>query len=189
MKPIHSLLVIFAALIFAALAFAKGSRHDGVALGEQGRPVAGASIVVCSQPANVTVASCTPLANLYTDTTLVTPAPNPLTSDGLGNFHFYAALGVYTLQIYGPGINHFRRDFAGKSVERAVQLDHATNTISALTLNLAGSFNANFSPLSNAQNQRLRRRSLRGHHRRRLRRPGLFRREWRQKHRQRHGHR
>ncbi|HEV2305975.1 MAG TPA: hypothetical protein VGR93_10680 [Candidatus Acidoferrales bacterium] len=171
MKPIHTLLAIFGALIFAVPAFAQGSRHDGVALGEQGRPVAGASIVVCSQPANVTVAPCTPLASLYTDTTLATPAPNPLTSDGLGNFHFYAAPGVYTLQIYGPGINTYTTPDVILPVNPSdAQFSSitATNAISALTLSLggnlsvggnanvtgtltAGSFNANFSPSSNAQ--------------------------------------
>ncbi|HLW83366.1 MAG TPA: hypothetical protein VKS20_15110 [Candidatus Acidoferrales bacterium] len=171
MKPIHTLLAIFAALIFVASAFAQGSRHDGVALGEQGRPVAGASIVVCSQPANITVAPCTPLASLYTDTTLATAAPNPLTSDGLGNFHFYAAPGVYTLQIYGPGINTYTTPDVILPVNPSnAQFSSitATNAISALTLSLggnlsvggnanvtgtltAGSFNANFSPSSNAQ--------------------------------------
>jgi hypothetical protein len=32
-------------------------------------------------------------------------APNPVTSDGLGNYSFYIAPGVYTLQIYGSGIS------------------------------------------------------------------------------------
>ena len=101
---------IVAALTFlfaAPAAREQGTRYDGVVQGEQGIPASGATIVVCTQPANVTSTPCTPLANLYTDTTLTAAAPNPLNSDGLGNFHFYAAPGMYTLQIYGPGINTY----------------------------------------------------------------------------------
>ena len=85
MNPLRTLVAISFALICASAAFAQGSRHDGIAIGEQGRPVAGASVVVCNQPANITVTPCTPLANLFTDATLSTAASNPLTSDGLGN--------------------------------------------------------------------------------------------------------
>lgn len=171
MKPPRTLTALFAAFILASAALAQGSRHDGVAIGEQGRPVAGASVVVCDQPANITITPCTPLANLFTDATLSTPAPNPLTSDGLGNFHFYAAPGVYTLQIYGPGIRAYTKPDVIVPVNPSnAQFDSisATNAISALTLNLggnlsvggnasitgtltAGSFNANLSPSSNAQ--------------------------------------
>jgi len=165
----------FAAILFLLFFVARGargqgSRHDGMALGEQGKPVAGATIVVCTQPANVTVAPCTPLANLYTDTTLTMPAPNPLTSDGLGNFHFYAAPGMYTVQIYGPGINTYTTPdviLPMNPLNAQVGSLTATNAISALTLSLGGNLNvggnanvtgtltagslaANFSPASNA---------------------------------------
>ncbi|HVB07542.1 MAG TPA: hypothetical protein VNF00_01230, partial [Candidatus Acidoferrales bacterium] len=149
---------------------AQGSRHDGVALGEQDKPVAGATIVVCTQPANITVAPCTPLANLFTDATLTTSAPNPLTSDGLGNYHFYAAPGIYTLQIYGAGIHTYTTPdviLPMNPLNAQVGSLTAMNAISALTLNLggnlsvggnanvtgtltAGSFNANLALTSNA---------------------------------------
>lgn len=171
MIPLRTLVAISSALICACAAFAQGSRHDGVAIGEQGRPVSGASVVVCNQPANITVTPCTPLANLFTDATLSTPAMNPLTSDGLGNFHFYTAPGVYTVQIYGPGIRAYTTPDVIVPVNPSnAQFDSitATNAISALTLNLggnlsvggnasvtgtltAGSFNANVSAASNAQ--------------------------------------
>lgn len=169
---------LYVAAILAALALAnaprasaQGSRYDGVVQGEQGIPASGATIVVCTQPANVTVTPCTPLANLFTDATLTTPAPNPLTSDGLGNFHFYAAPGLYTLQVFGPGINTYTMPDVLLPINPSnAQFGSitATNAINALTLNLggnldvggnaavtgaltAGSFNANFSPSSNAQ--------------------------------------
>ncbi|MHB8539425.1 MAG: hypothetical protein ACYDCD_00575 [Candidatus Acidiferrales bacterium] len=163
-------LVGILSLFCGATARAQGSRHDGIALGEQGKPVAGATIVVCTQPANITVAPCTPLVNLFTDATLTTPAPNPLTSDGLGNYHFYAAPGIYTLQIYGAAIHTYTTPdviLPMNPLNAQVGSLTATNAISALTLNLggnlsvggnanvtgtltAGSFNANLALTSNA---------------------------------------
>ncbi len=172
MKRMHIVAILPALmLIFATPARAQGSRHDGVVQGEQGIPVAGATIVVCTQPANVTITPCTPLANLYTDTTLTTPAANPLTSDGLGNFHFYAAPGEYTVQVYGPGINTYTTpDVLLPANPSNAQFGSisATNAISALTLSLggnlavggnasvtgtltAGSLAANLATTSNAQ--------------------------------------
>lgn len=172
MKRIYAAAIFVAvSLSFASQANAQGSRYDGVVQGEQGIPVSSATIVVCTQPANVTVTPCTPLGNLYTDTTLTTPAPNPLTSDGLGNFHFYAAPGLYTLQVFGPGINTYTMPDVLLPINPSnAQFGSitATNAINALTLNLggnldvggnatvtgtltAGSFNATFSPSSNAQ--------------------------------------
>jgi len=168
---VRTVLALALAAATLSAAFAQGSRHDGIAFGEQGRPVAGATISVCAQPANVTVVPCTPLANLYTDATLSTPAPNPLTSDGLGNYHFYAAPGAYTVQIYGPGINTYTMPdviLPANPADAQFGSISAANAISALTLNLggnlsvggnasitgaltAGSFSANFSPSSNAQ--------------------------------------
>jgi hypothetical protein len=168
MKRIIQIAAIFAVLsfIFAApRARAQGARHDGEVQGEQGIPVAGATIVVCTQPANVTIAPCTPLANLYTDTTLTTPAPNPLTTDGLGNFYFYAAPGLYTVQVYGPSINTYTTP---EVLLPANPTNAQFGSITALTLNLggnlavgrnasvtgtltAGSFAANLAASSNAQ--------------------------------------
>ncbi|HEV2287400.1 MAG TPA: hypothetical protein VGR81_00440 [Candidatus Acidoferrales bacterium] len=165
--------VIPAALLFifaASTARAQGSRHDGVVFGENGKPVSGATIVVCTQPANVTVTPCTPLANLYTDATLATASANPLSTDGLGNFHFYAAPGMYTVQIYGPGVNTYTMHDVLLPINPSNALFSsltATNAISALTLSLggnlsvggnanvtgtltAGSFNANLALTSNA---------------------------------------
>ena len=46
----------------------------------------------------------TPLATLYTDATLTVTAPNPLQTDGIGNYHFYAPSGRYMIQITGTNI-------------------------------------------------------------------------------------
>jgi hypothetical protein len=94
---------LITALLYAGAAMAQ-NRYDGIALGPRG-PVAGATIAVCTQPATTTTAPCTPLASLFTDTTLTVAAPNPTHADALGNFHFYIAGGFYTVQIYGAGIS------------------------------------------------------------------------------------
>jgi hypothetical protein len=62
----------------------------------------GVLVYVLTQPANTTVFPPTPLASLFTDSTGVTPLANPVTTDGNGNFFFYAATGTYTLYYYDP---------------------------------------------------------------------------------------
>jgi hypothetical protein len=131
--------VIFAA---ASGAWAQGSRNDGIVFSAQGTPAAGAIVAVCTQPANTSTTPCSPLAVLYTDATLTVTAPNPLASDGLGNYHFYAAPGRYTLQFYGGPI---RTPYVQNDV--MLPNDPATPTftsvttsgaITGLTLNLGG---------------------------------------------------
>lgn len=48
--------------------------------------------------------SCLPLSTLYTDQTGTVTAPNPTTSDGLGNVVFWATPSVYQLQYAAAGI-------------------------------------------------------------------------------------
>lgn len=93
----------FLFLLAAVPVFAQTySRYDGVTSGGRG-PLAGVSVAVCSQPAVTTTAPCSPLASLFS-TSSGTAKANPLTSDGLGNFSFYAPAGLYTLQYYGSSI-------------------------------------------------------------------------------------
>src|SRR5690348_18294548 len=58
MKRNHAIaaavLAILALFFSAPSARGQGSRHDGIVLGPQGRPVAGATIAVCTQPATIT---------------------------------------------------------------------------------------------------------------------------------------
>jgi hypothetical protein len=92
------------ALVFVsfATAYGQGARSDGVVLAPTGLPVAGASVRVCTQPATGT--PCSPLANIYSDVNLTIPALNPLTTDMNGNYFFYVAAGLYTVEFYGMGI-------------------------------------------------------------------------------------
>src|ERR1022692_2628517 len=100
----NKLYIILLLTLAPLTAWGQGSRTDNIALGPRG-PVPNAHVAVCTQPANATTVPCSPLATLYTDLTMVLTAPNPLTADNQGNYHFYAADGDYTVQIYSPQIS------------------------------------------------------------------------------------
>ncbi len=72
---------------------AQGTRKDDIVFNSRGVPLAGASVRVCAQPA--TGKPCAPLALIYSDPGLTQALPNPTTTDGLGNYFFYAAPGKY----------------------------------------------------------------------------------------------
>lgn len=90
-------------VLSATVARGQSARYDNIALGARG-PIAGATIAVCTQPASTGTTPCSPLATLATSTNTTSGGANPLTADALGNFHFYAAPGTYTIQIYGPQV-------------------------------------------------------------------------------------
>jgi hypothetical protein len=113
MKNVWPKRTVFALIACFILAFgppgvgrarAQGTRKDDVVFGPQGRPVGGALVAVCTQPANAGTTPCSPLASIFSDAALTQPLANPLKTDGLGNYHFYAAPGKYTVQVYGPGL-------------------------------------------------------------------------------------
>src|SRR6266852_9822535 len=81
---------------------AQGSRKDDIVLNTRGIPLAGATVRVCAMPASGQ--PCTPLALIYSDAALTQALTNPTTTDGLGNYSFYAAPGKYEIEISGPGI-------------------------------------------------------------------------------------
>ncbi|MGC1620734.1 MAG: hypothetical protein WA765_19755 [Candidatus Acidiferrum sp.] len=81
---------------------AQGSRKDDIVFNSRGIPLAGASVRVCAMPASGQ--PCTPLALIYSDVGLTQALANPTTTDGLGNYSFYAAPGQYEIEISGPSI-------------------------------------------------------------------------------------
>src|SRR5258708_38310214 len=83
-------------------AHAQGSRKDDIVFNSRGIPLAGATVRVCAMPASGQ--PCAPLAPLYSDAALTQALANPTTSDGLGNYFFYAAPGKYEIEISGPSI-------------------------------------------------------------------------------------
>src|SRR5580700_5299671 len=95
-------LAVVALLAFGANARAQGSRKDDIVFNAQGRPMAGASVRVCTSAA--TGQPCSPLALIYSDPGLTQALANPTSTDGLGNYTFYAAPGRYEVEISGPSI-------------------------------------------------------------------------------------
>lgn len=92
-------------LFSAALLSAQNVRVDGVVQSRSGAPAPGATVAVCSQPANTSIVPCAPLAPLCSSLTdTVCASPNPTTADGLGNYFFYIAPGLYSYQFYGNGL-------------------------------------------------------------------------------------
>src|SRR5215471_16043949 len=83
-------------------AHAQGTRKDDIVFNSRGIPLAGATVRVCAMPASGQ--PCTPLALIYSDAALTQALANPTTTDGLGNYFFYAAPGKYEIEISGPGI-------------------------------------------------------------------------------------
>ncbi len=98
-------LAAFAAIALMACAVdlrAQGSRKDDIVFNAQGRPMAGATVRVCTSAA--TGQPCSPLALIYSDPALTQALANPTATDGLGNYSFYAAPGRYEIEISGPSI-------------------------------------------------------------------------------------
>ena len=81
---------------------AQGTRKDDIVFNSRGTPLAGATVRVCATPASGQ--PCTPLAQIYSDVGLTQALANPTTTDGLGNYFFYAAPGQYEIEVSGPGI-------------------------------------------------------------------------------------
>jgi hypothetical protein len=95
----------FVAVLIATSAgttHAQGSRKDDIVFNAQGRPMAGATVRVCTSAASGQ--PCTPLAMIYSDVALTQALANPLSTDGMGNYSFYAAPGRYMIELSGPGI-------------------------------------------------------------------------------------
>ena len=121
--------------LLASGAEAQGSRKDDVVFGPGGHPVPGATVTVCQ--ASATGTPCAPLASIYTDATLTVPAANPLQTDGIGNYHFYAPAGRYVVQISGPGISG-TLTYRDVILAPDVSSSSSGNNISAFGLTLGG---------------------------------------------------
>lgn len=93
-------------LVMASRLDGQNSRFDAVAQSPKG-PIPFALVAICTQPANTGPQPCTPLANICSSLAdLTCNQPNPILSDNLGNYHFYAqqSQSPFTVQIYGPQV-------------------------------------------------------------------------------------
>jgi hypothetical protein len=125
---------------WAANTRAQGSRKDDVVFNSRGQPLSGATIRVCTASATTTP-PCTPLALIYSDVALTQAIVNPTTSDGMGNYSFYAAPGRYVIEISGPSITTRQvRDviLPFDPSQGATFSSISTGNISGFTLSLAG---------------------------------------------------
>lgn len=122
-----------------AAARAQGTRKDDIVFNSRGVPLAGASVRVCAQPA--TGKPCAPLALIYSDPGLTQALPNPTTTDGLGNYFFYAAPGKYEIEISGPGIT--TKQIPDVVIPQDPANPNFSGNVSAFSLNLSGSLTVN----------------------------------------------
>ena len=98
-----ALCALLGAIFFSATgAHAQGSRKQDIVMNRFGQPVAGATVTVCT--AGATGTPCSPLAAIYSNVALSTVQANPFSTDGLGNYAFYAAPGRYLIQFSGAGL-------------------------------------------------------------------------------------
>lgn len=93
------------AATFVSRASAQGVHYNDVARTADNTPLNNGLVAVCSAnpttPGNVGQ-PCAPLATIYTDATLSTPAANPINADLHGNFSFWANPGTYFVEFYSP---------------------------------------------------------------------------------------
>ena len=115
-------------------AHAQGTRKDDIVFNSRGIPLAGASVRVCTMPASGQ--PCTPLALLYSDVGLTQAIANPTTTDGMGNYFFYAAPGKYEIEISGPGITD--KQLPNVVLPNDPSSPTFSGAISAFSLNLSG---------------------------------------------------
>ena len=125
-------------------AHAQGSRKDDIVFNSRGTPLAGATIRVCAMPASGQ--PCSPLAQIFSDSALTQALANPTTTDGLGNYFFYAAPGKYEIEVSGPGIT--TRQLANVILPNDPSSPTFSNinssgAISAFSLNLSGNLTVN----------------------------------------------
>jgi hypothetical protein len=130
--------LVLALMAAPSMARAQGSRYDNIVLSPQGKPLAAATVAVCTAAASTATTPCSPLATVYTDATLTTPAANPLTADGLGNYGFWAPPGKYLVQIYGSGITTKVNTVILPCDPSSNCTMGTSSAISAFSLNLSG---------------------------------------------------
>jgi hypothetical protein len=115
------------------------SRKDDIVFNSRGIPLAGVTVRVCAMPASGQ--SCTPLALIYSDTALTQALANPTTTDGLGNYFFYAAPGKYEIEISGPSIT--TKQIPNVILSNDPSSPTFSGAITAFSLNLNGNLTVN----------------------------------------------
>src|SRR5579863_5735337 len=134
---------IFVVLMMVALqvwpgmvktAHGQGTRKDDIVFNTRGVPLAGATVRICAMPA--TGQPCTPVALIYSDPGLTQALANPTTTDGMGNYFFYAAPGKYEIEISGPQIT--TKQLPNVVLPNDPSSPTFTGAVSAFSLSLGG---------------------------------------------------
>ncbi|HWZ96911.1 MAG TPA: hypothetical protein VN025_04050 [Candidatus Dormibacteraeota bacterium] len=133
------LALMFHAWPMVPVAKGQGTRKDDIVFNSRGVPLAGATVRVCAMPASGQ--PCVPLALIYSDPGLTQALANPTTTDGLGNYSFYAAPGKYEVEISGPGIT--TKQIPNVLLPSDPSSPTFTGAISAFSLNLTGNLTVN----------------------------------------------
>jgi len=123
---------------------AQSSRKDDIVFNSRGIPLAGATVRVCAMPASGQ--PCSPLAQIYSDAALTQALANPTTTDGLGNYFFYAAPGKYMVEVSGPGISTRQIPnviLPNDPSSPTFSSISSTGAVNAFSLNLTGNLNVN----------------------------------------------
>ena len=79
-------------------------RRDEWVTDAMGNAQSGASVYVCSQPANTGSIPPSPLVTVYSDPNGAFPITQPVITDGYGHAFYYVATGTYTVVYYSPQI-------------------------------------------------------------------------------------
>ena len=150
MRYVSLRVLLIAAVLCGVLEFAaaplraQGVRKDDIVVNSRGVPLAGATVRVCAMPA--AGQPCAPLAQIYSNAALTQALANPTTTDGLGNYFFYAAPGRYMIEISGPGITARQiPDVVLPSDPTSPSFSSVSSSggISAFSLNLSGNLTVN----------------------------------------------
>jgi hypothetical protein len=100
-----SLYLIVLVLFMALPAFGQNAQLNTIVLGPTGRPLAGATVTICSNVSELGI-PCTTTINIFDSTGA--GISNPQTTDGRGNLNFWAPPGTYLMTVSGAGITPYR---------------------------------------------------------------------------------
>jgi hypothetical protein len=81
-------------------------RRDGSVNAANGFALTGVEVYVCTQPNSLSPTNIpippSPLATIYSDNAGADPITQPILTDGLGNYDFYAPTGTYSIVYFDP---------------------------------------------------------------------------------------
>ena len=110
MRKLFKSFVAVCAFLFASTAYGQLSqRLPAIVISGSGRPVAGAQIFVCAGTVTPNFSANPPctLASIFSDVAGQNAITQPLLSDGLGNYTWFAAQGNYTEVVMARGIQSY----------------------------------------------------------------------------------